>query len=58
MELSRLGLQEVIRITEKDDVLEYKISRTEDNRLILEIKVDISNSLLDVNSITEKTSQK
>lgn len=58
MELKRLDAQEIIRITEDDSILGYKISRTEDNRLILEISVDISNSLLEVSTITEKISQK
>lgn len=56
MELKRLGSQEILHITEDDDILEYKISRTEDNRLVLEIKVDISDSVLEISSLTDNES--
>ncbi len=51
MELKRLGSQEILHVTENDNILEYKISRTEDNRLILEVKVDISDSVLEISSL-------
>lgn len=53
MELKRLDKKEIINITEKDHILEYKISRTEDKRLILEIKVDISHSSVDIATLTQ-----
>lgn len=56
MELKRLGSQEILHITEDDDILGYKISRTEDNRLVLEIKVDISDSVLEISSLTDEES--
>lgn len=55
MELKRLDKKEILQITEQDNILEYKISRTEDNRLILEIKVDISHSLIDIATLTQET---
>ncbi len=51
MDLKRLGSQEILHVTENDNILEYKISRTEDNRLILEVKVDISDSVLEISSL-------
>lgn len=54
MELGRLHNQEILSILDSDiqNILEYKISRTEDKRLILEIKMDISNSLLQIGTLT------
>lgn len=54
MELGRLHNQEILSISDSDiqNILEYKISRTEDKRLILEIKMDISNSLLQIGTLT------
>lgn len=54
MELERLHHQEILSILNSDvpNILEYKISRTEDKSLILEIKMDISNSLLQIGTVT------
>lgn len=54
MEFGRLHNQEILSISDSDiqNILEYKISRTEDKRLILEIKMDISNSLLQIGTLT------
>lgn len=61
MELLRLGDKEILNILENDykNILEYKISRTNDKRLILEIKMDISQSTLElvVGTIEEKNVQ-
>lgn len=58
VELLRLGDKEILNILENDykNILEYKISRTNDKRLILEIKMDISQSTLElaVGTIEEK----
>ena len=54
MEFGRLHNQEILSISDSDiqNILEYKISRAEDKRLILEIKMDISNSLLQIGTVT------
>lgn len=54
MELRRLDEKEILQITEQDNILEYKISRTEDKHLILEIKVDISHSSMDIATLTQE----
>ena len=52
MELGRLHNQEILSISDSDiqNILEYKISRTEDKHL--EIKMDISNSSLQIGTLT------
>ncbi len=52
MELKKMGDYDIINIAKNDSskILEYKISRTEDKGLILEIKMDISDSFLDLST--------
>lgn len=59
MELKKLQDCEIINFVKDDlsNVLEYKISRTTDKRLILEFKMDISDSALDLATFTSETSQ-
>ena len=59
MELKKLQGCEIIDFMKEDSlkVLEYKISRTTDKRLILEMKFDISNSSLELATFTSETSQ-
>lgn len=59
MELKKMGDYDIINIAKNDSskILEYKISRTEDKGLILEIKMDINDSFLDLSTPTKETSQ-
>lgn len=59
MELKKLQGCEIIDFMKEDflKVLEYKISRTTDKRLILEMKFDISDSSLELATFTSETFQ-
>ena len=59
MELKKLQGCEIIDFMKEDSlkVLEYKISRTTDKRLILEMKFDISDSSLELATFTSETFQ-
>lgn len=57
MEIKKLHSHESITISEEDKILEYKISRNNDKRLILEIKFDISDSAFELSTLTREISQ-
>lgn len=59
LELKKLQDYEIINFIKEDlsNILEYKISRTADKRLILEMKIDISDSSLELTTFTSGTSQ-
>lgn len=59
MILGKTDEQEILKLT-KDDVskiLEYKISRTNDKGLILDIKMDVSDSDLELITFTAGNTQ-
>lgn len=58
MRLGKLDALDFIEIDKNDSpkILEYKISRTEDESLILEIKMDISDSALELVTMTKENS--
>lgn len=58
MHLGKLDNLDFIEINRNDSpkILEYKISRTEDEKLILEIKMDISDSVLELITLTKENS--
>lgn len=59
MELKKMGDYDIISIGKDDSskILEYKISRTEDKGLILEIKMDINDSVLELSTPTKENSR-
>lgn len=52
MELQGFGSYDVLDIIDRKriQILEYQISRTPDKRLILDIKFDVSDAMLDLNT--------
>lgn len=59
MIFSRIKQREILEISPEDEsrILEYKISRNEDKHVILEIKIDISDSAMEIGTIEEKSFQ-
>ncbi len=59
MKLATLGDHDIIEVPNDESlkIMEYKISRTLDRKLILEIKMDISDSIVCVERPKGKISQ-
>lgn len=59
MELMKMGEYDILEFLQEDSlkILEYNISRTADGSLILDIKLDVSDGILSLSDVTEKTSQ-
>lgn len=61
MRMELLGFKEydILNILDSDykNILEYKISRTTDKRLILDVKFDVSEAMLELNTGTIEKSE-
>lgn len=59
MNLASLDDLDIFELLKEDSekIMGYKISRTEDKKMILEIKFDVSDSMLELATFTRETSQ-
>ena len=59
MRLASLDSLDVFELLKDDSkrIMEYKISKTEEGKMVLEMKMDVSDSVLELATSTKGTSQ-